>query len=382
MPTDKSLDSGDFEQWLAARHTNLRVVKTTTTPRGQILDWIPIESQTPNGVIATPPALEPPVHLDGHRAAQFEYTDPRFEPGPARTVPIVRPTASARAKRKHGSLLLARRHYARLHPEAREPADPNPFGYFHASQGEETAAYGCDGFISVWDPKINQPAGPSDNDHSLMQLWLLDQPHGQSVEFGWTVDEGLNRDTSPHIFSFYTTNNWGQPGDNVGGYNTTYKGWVQTSATIYPGALLTNVSALGGTQVEIAFRVWLDQNNWCISVEGETMGYYPASLFGGSGMSQTAASILFGGEVFSGLANPTLTNNQMGSGRQPSAGANQSAYMRNLRVQTDTAGTMGDSNGQPEQDSGNNGPIVYGLDMHMTSGSTWGSYMYLGGQAP
>jgi hypothetical protein len=43
---------------------------------------------------------------------------------------------------------------------------------------------------------------------------------------------------------------------------------------------------------------------------------------------------------------------------------------------------MQDSNGQPEQDSGNNGPIVYGLEMHMTSGGMWGSYMYLGGQAP
>ena len=253
-------------------------------------------------------------------------------------MPIVRPTALARAKRKHGSLLLARRHYARLHPEAREPADPTPFGYFHASQGEGTAAYGCDGFISVWDRKINQPPGPSDNDHSLMQLWLLDQPSGQSVEFGWTVDQGLNRDTSPHIFSFYTTNNWGQPGDNVGGYNQTDKGWVQTSAKIYPGALLTNVSALGGTQVEIAFEFGSIKIIGTSASKGETMRHYPATLFGGSGMSQSAASILFGGEVFSGLADPTLTKNQMGSGRQPTAGRLYAKSARTNRYGGDDAG--------------------------------------------
>ena len=82
MPAHKSQDGGDFEQWSAARRANLGVVKTTTTPRGQILDWVPIESQTPNGVIAIPPALEPPVHLDGHRAAQFEYATPGLSPAP------------------------------------------------------------------------------------------------------------------------------------------------------------------------------------------------------------------------------------------------------------------------------------------------------------
>ena len=33
----------------------MEIVKTTSTPRGQTIDWIPIKSQHPQGRIATPP---------------------------------------------------------------------------------------------------------------------------------------------------------------------------------------------------------------------------------------------------------------------------------------------------------------------------------------
>jgi hypothetical protein len=77
------------------------VVATTVTPDGQIVDWIPIESQTPDGKIATPPAgpmgpdgaNPPPASPDGAApprspmAASMQL-GPR---GPAGTVPVLRP---------------------------------------------------------------------------------------------------------------------------------------------------------------------------------------------------------------------------------------------------------------------------------------------------
>jgi len=369
----------EFERWLDVRKANLKIVKTTKTPRGQILDWIPIESQAPTGTIATPPKVAPVGDLGG---ARFEFDDPGFETGPAGTVPIVRPSSiPVKEKTKRGGLHIARRLYARLHPE-RAPKDPNPFGYFHASEGQYTSVFGCDGFINVWDPAINRPAGAED-DHSLMQLWLLNygQPQVQSVEFGWTVDQSLNGNTSPCIFTYYTTNGYRQDGDNVGGYNARQKGWVQQSSKIFPGSILTQVSTPGGQQAEIAFQIKLHENNWWVSVEGEMMGYYPAALFTGGNMGNGASWASFGGEVFSGLANPTLTQNQMGSGRLPAAGANQAAYMRNLRIQTDAVGTMANSDGKPEKDSGNGGPLIYDIDMHLNSGTAWGSFIYIGGPA-
>src|ERR1019366_10817302 len=48
----------DFAAWLQHRQSQLQVTKTTKTPSGQTIDWIPIESQSP-GPIATPPPTEP-----------------------------------------------------------------------------------------------------------------------------------------------------------------------------------------------------------------------------------------------------------------------------------------------------------------------------------
>jgi Neprosin len=379
MSVDEHHGDDEFGLWLKARHTGLKIVKTTETARGQILDWVPVESQTSDGTIATPPNIPTLGDLD---ASRFEFGDPGFETGPAGTVPIVRPKSiRVKEKTKRGGLHIARRLRARLHPE-RAPADPDPFGYFHASEGQYASVFGCDGFINVWRPAINLPPNGGE-DHSIMQIWLLNyaQPQAQSVEFGWTVDQDLNHNTSPCIFTYYTTNDYTKDDDNIGGYNQVYKGWVQRSTKLFPGSILTQVSAAGGQQIEIAFQIALHENNWWISVDGEMMGYYPAALFPAGGMGNGASWASFGGEVFSGLPNPTLTQNQMGSGRLPSAGANQAAYMRNLRIQTDAAGTMANSNGQSEQDSGNAGPLVYGIDMHMNSGTAWESFIYIGGPA-
>ena len=48
-----------------------------------------------------------------------------------------------------------------------------------------------------------------------------------SSEAGLTVDKNLNGDLSNHIFTFYTTNDYTEEGDNLGGYNRLQKGWVQ-----------------------------------------------------------------------------------------------------------------------------------------------------------
>jgi Neprosin len=65
----------------------------------------------------------------------------------------------------------------------------------------------------------------------------------------------------------------------------------------------------------------------------------------------------------------------MGSGRWPSERWPRSAYMRNLRIQSDRGGAMTDFDGGPTVSD----PNRYDLESHMRSGSNWGSYMWLGG---
>ena len=57
MAIDQTKLNPELTQFLAARQSALKISKTTTTPSGQTLDWIPIESQDPTGKIASPPAV-------------------------------------------------------------------------------------------------------------------------------------------------------------------------------------------------------------------------------------------------------------------------------------------------------------------------------------
>ena len=112
-----------------------------------------------------------------------------------------------------------------------------------------------------------------------------------------------NGDLSPHVFTYYTTNNYAKDGNNLGGYNRQHKGWVQysgpatTGRTLYPGIAITSVSVFDGPQFEMPmqFLLYIDpvtqEGNWWVYVDGIPMGYYPASLYGAGGMSaNTTAS--------------------------------------------------------------------------------------------
>jgi hypothetical protein len=379
----------ELYHWLESRQSELKIAKTTKTPSGQILDWVPIESQHPAGRIASPPPVHPmPVHGEDHlrpvKAVSFELDDPAIERGPAGTIPIVRPDLSTLtrtialkdyAHKRGGSLVNKDR-------RNKSATDPNPFGYFHAIDGQSAKVYGCDGFLNVWDPSINNPAGPGD-DHSIMQTWLqnYDKPQTQSLEMGWTVDKNLNGDTIAHVFTYYTTNGYSADGNNLGGYNRLYSGWAQYSATVFPGIRINGVSAPGGQQLEVSIKIQLYQGNWWFAVQGIWMGYYPASLFAG-GIGNYAEWVAFGGEVYSSLTNPSLTKDQMGSGRQAQDGWTHAAFQRNLRNQSDLNGTMVKNNGTPSSDTANGGANPYDIQMHMNSGTTWDSYFYVGGPTP
>lgn len=388
----------ELSNWLDARQSSLKIVKTTTTPLGQTLDWIPFDSQHSVGksapaISASHKPMRSAKRPDGVKAAAFELYDSGVERGPEGTVPIVRPNLLTLKRtvalkdyaNKRGGLLVNKDRLSKT------PVDPDPLGYFHAVESAWTTAYGCDGVLNVWSPSVNNPAGQGD-DHSIMQTWLLNYDKqtadgkaiAQSVEMGWTVDPGLNNgSTAPHLFTYYTTNGYAQDGDYEGGYNQLNKGWIQVSSTIFPGAAINGWSVQGGQQVEMSFKIQLNQGNWVVSVDGEVVGYYPASLFNG-GLGNNATWVSFGGEVYSSLPDPSQTQDQMGSGLRPEGNlsAGQAAYQRNLRVQSDSIGTMVNSNGTPSTDTANGGANPYNIQAWMNSGTSWQSYFWVGGPTP
>jgi hypothetical protein len=392
----------ELSEWLDERQRSLKIVKTTTTPAGKTLDWVPIESQVASGRIASPPPQAAAVAAgDAQRFAQAvrsELDSVEFEKGPPGSVPILRPDLSGltRTVALKDYLRKGRPHLTPPNDHASGPTDPYPFGYFHNISNQNGAFFGGDGSLNVWKPAINSPPGPGD-DHSIIQFWLLNTFGAggtQSVEGGWTVDQSLNGDTNPHIFVFYTTNNYGPVGNNISGYNAQFSGWVQysspstTGSVWFPGIGLAPVSSWGGPQFEASMKFQLYKEptsgllNWWVAVQGVWMGYYPASLFSGA-LSGQAANFQCGGEVFSSLANPALTQDQMGSGWQAQAGWTKAAYVRNLRAQTDLAGTMAASNGQASSDVATvGGADPYNIQLTDQSATNWNTFFYVGGPIP
>jgi hypothetical protein len=379
----------ELAAWLKARQSALTVAKTTTTPRGYALDWVPIESQSKEKIATPPPSdLSQTTAPDPKKPTKPVSFD-IGEAGPAGHVPILRPDLSKLQRpvtledyrSKRGGLLV------NIHRSNKKPTDPNPAGYFHATSSQTTQVFGCDAWLNVWDPKIDIPSSPGD-DHSISQTWLQNytNPELQSLEAGLTVDNSLNGDSANHLFTFYTTNGYTAEGNNIGGYNRLDGGWVQYHPTIYPGIAINGDSIPGGAQAEIGIKYQLYQGNWWFGVKNNEsgpwiwIGYYPTSLFG-NGITSSVQWVSFGGEVYSALSNPCSTEDQMGSGREASAGWSYAAYQRNIRNQSDIGGTMVNYNGLPEVDvAANNCPLnSYTIHCFMNSGTSFSSYQYFGG---
>jgi hypothetical protein len=386
----KQLMRADFNDWLQRRQSRLQIKSSTVTRLGQILDWVPPESQSSIPVATPPPAQLGSAVLNDPNRPTASVTFDVGEAGPFGHVPILRPDLSRVPDTTRLREFLSKPGGLRLSANKRKPTAPDPAGYFHASTAEWTTAYGCDAWFNVWAPQVNLPSSPGD-DHSISQTWVQNHQTAQtqSLEAGLTVDVSLNGDSFNHLFTYYTTNGYASDGANVGGYNRLDDGWVQVHPSIYPGIRIIGTSQQGATpQLEIGLKYQLYAGNWWLGVNNNEagpwiwLGYYPASLFNG-GLAGEADWLSFGGEVYSGLADACQTTDQMGSGRLANAGWSYASFQRNIRSQSDTDGGMSAFNGAAEVDAAAASCPAnqYSINTFMNSGGIWGSYQYFGGQS-
>ncbi len=376
----------EIHQHLRDRYASREVVARTETPAGQQLDWVPIESQSSDGKIADPPDEDRPA---APRGGEYHIEPPRFElqhedakMGPPGTVPVVRkPIERIRPVGDLQDWLAKGSRAKRLTPpDARRgvepPGDSVAHKYAHAYQ--PVTCYGTEGNINIWKPYVEWS-----DEFSLGQLWLVrgSDIQRQTLEVGHQLYPDLYGDWEPHLFIFYTTNNSTQSGDYLGGYNQDVDGWVQVSQSIFPEALPGSLSQLGGQQFEMALKVQLYEDaegrgNWWIRVNGEWMGYYPASLYSPfTGLRSEASIVDWGGEIVDEPAHPETTETDMGSGHFPHEGWQHCAYMNNLQYQSGPDGLMTRFQGVPSTTH----PNCYGLTADFGHTGTWGSHFWWGG---
>jgi len=386
-------------RWLEQRQSALRITTTTTTPDGQTLDWVPVESQTSAAIASPPPAAPPSAASLAASPASAASARPTAsvsldigDAGPAGHVPVLRPDPAAivsldrlaRVQSKSGGLRV------NVNRTNKTPADPNPAGYFHALSSQWITSYGADAWLNLWDPVVDIPLDPGD-DHSISQLWLQNysKPQLQSLEGGLTVDHSLNGDAANHLFTYYTTNGYTRDGDDLGGYNRLQAGWIQYDPSIFPGIRINGASQQGvSPQLEVGIKYQLWQGNWWFGFNNNEsgpwiwLGYYPGSLFSG-GIADHVDWVGWGGEVYTALAIPCDTLDQMGSGRHAADGWTHACYQRLMHTQTDQYGDLADFDGIASVDVAASGCPTdgYTIATFMDSGSSWGSYQFFGGPA-
>ncbi|KAI0539513.1 hypothetical protein GGR58DRAFT_235226 [Xylaria digitata] len=358
---------------IRARTDGLEVIATTTTSDGQIVDWVLPQSQTGSNLASPPPAPASKRSVDSNTIRALLAKDLGNQ-GPNGTVPIPRSSGVTKATKR----LPTKQDDGVLKISA---ADASYAGqHWYASSGQSVTNKGGKGTFSLFKAYTQSGA-----DFSLLQTAVIRNgaAHAgtgtvtQTVEAGWI--NYPNQVSAPHLFSYFTTNGYSQDADNVGGWNRDHAGWVQVDSQIYPGIAFAPLSVDGGAQYELEIGYYLSGGNWWLWCLDRYIGYYPASLFSqGVNAADTLADhsdvIDFYGEIYN--SETALTTTDMGSGEWPSTGYGKSAYIHNIYYINSNENYV-DYNGQNQlviSDSGR-----YNILPTWSSGTSWGSYFYLGG---
>lgn len=337
-------------------------VSQTTTTDHHTIDWVPIDSQGP---IAKPPA---PLTVYGGNVstAEPELQKPDAKHGPAGTVPIPRVDPA----------YLNNVPTKRLPDGKRSPNSKSKRQYsgthWYVSSTQYVANIGGSAAFSIFKAFVNNKA-----DFSLLQTAVTHSSSNgiQTLEAGWI--NYPNQVSAPHLFTYYTTNGYKSQGNGVGGWNRDVSGWVQYDTLIFPGTVFSpnNVDGNTGAQYEIQIQYLLYQGNWWLWVRDRWIGYYPASLFSAHTSGVTLAtgsdSIYYYGEIYQSEGPVTTTD--MGSGEFAEKGFGRSAYIHNM-VYFDSTGTHDYTAGFWDSDS-----KKWDHRNVVSSGTNWGSYVYLGG---
>lgn len=352
---DSQLSAVEYEQrktrivqFFEKQRAGRQVVATTRTKSGQIIDWIRPQSQTVDGVVATPPddgdnlppkgnayfasaqASKSPASATGTALTELQL-DPAMR-GPKGTVPVVRFDVDSYLREVKNPPQDPMQILTKAPPQ---PSPASNSRYYVVWQ-RFADVYGTSGFVNIWDT-----VGPVGSETSIAQTAVIRGTPMQAIEAGKIEHSSFAPSKQPVFFTYFRTNG-SSSGDWVGGYNALVQGWVQVSATVAPGMSLVGYSSVnGGAQYDLDIEVRLVSGNWWVKAAGQWAGYYPyckggtappcatGTLFSAAGIRDKANRLDWYGEVFDSTA-PASTSTDMGSGAYASTGFSHAAYFRNL----------------------------------------------------
>ncbi|KAL3697609.1 hypothetical protein R1sor_011685 [Riccia sorocarpa] len=200
---------------------------------------------------------------------------------------------------------------------------------------------GASATFSMWQPYVELPS-----EFSLAQIWITAGNYQDnslnSIEVGWQVCEEIYGDNLPHLFVFWTRD----------AYNSTH---------CYKYAYLRDA----GNEI------------WVLALDGENVGYWPASLFNllNDGV---ATNVDWGGEIVNSEPDGRHTKTVMGSGQFAEAGLKSAAYIRSMKtrnLQNEEVAAPLDPNNRPFATKSS----CYDVRRFSDPSSVWGTYIVYGG---
>jgi hypothetical protein len=305
---------------------------------GSYVDCIPIDQQpgvrAAGGYIAEPPPFTQPskpsawvqaIHAPLRPGLNDSFGNEQY--CPTGTIPMRRVTLEEMSRFESLDHFFHRGRWAKGHPrdkqlKGRDASSGHRYAHAYSSVNNN----GGYTVLNLWDP--NSDPGV----FSLSQCWYSAQNSAgqvQTTESGWQVYPGKYNTSAPSLFIYWTADGY----QNTGNYNLDAPAFIQTDNTWVLGGAFPAWSTAGGAQVGDGIAYQQDTSgNWWLRINDFnnfiTVGYYPASLWGGSQMAQFATGIDYGGEVAPNSG--SAATGQMGSGGFASAGGGAAAFQEQI----------------------------------------------------
>jgi hypothetical protein len=182
------------------KRANLDIRATTTTDSSTI-DWIPLESQAKS--IASPPPARAPSTNSTLPLSELQL--PGAKLGPPGTVPIAQLSSQyldnvAQKGLPEKPSANSKRQYSGVH--------------WYSSSDQTVDNIGGSATFSIFDAYVESPG-----DFSLLQTAVTKSGTngGQTLEAGWI--DYPDQVTSPHLFTYFTTDGYSTNADYQGGWN-------------------------------------------------------------------------------------------------------------------------------------------------------------------
>ncbi|KAJ0724853.1 putative neprosin [Helianthus annuus] len=227
--------------------------------------------------------------------------------------------------------------------------------------------YGSKSALNLWNPKVQES-----NEFSLAQTWVVGGTYEtglNTIEAGWQVYPLIYGDTNTRLFIYWTSDGY----QKTGCYNLC-SGFIQTNNKYAIGGSLSPTSETDGTQQELTILIWKDNaggGDWWMQLNGETIGYWPSSLF--THLRNSASIIQWGGEIINRRSQGRHTTTQMGSGQFPKLWYRKASYIRKIE-------TIDQSNAlRTAEVSTSHEQNCYDILTRITTDNFWGTHFFYGG---